>query len=1354
MVNTRRSESHSTRPHQTRGATKEEQDCSSSSTKEEDSNSEHSDDDSSTNTPILEALKKKVGGKVSKLVTLERKFPSKFDQPPKRISLERRRLAVYANKKMDEDFLDGDFSEEEYYPNRRFRQNRRQNHLTTKRRMLRRSALSLRPISQKSYADHSPIHFDTDSDGFPKRETRHSRNMEGRSWLGDSQMHKVGYPNLNAGYSEEDSRDAADVHANMEISPPSTRRLSGRRMVKPVYYYEEYDDGPRISRTRRTVRRVVTEVTLDHRRKPESNEKENREESGRNLRTRRAKAQLNQKANTEDDENKSSKESDAEEAKEAAEAKDTSDENVEEQKQNIQSQSSAGAEEVVPKRSPRQSKRCIPKVADSESSESEESGGKKYSLRNRPAKVAPKTMQTSVLRPTMERRTRRRFTRRRKSSSSSNTTSSSSDRVRKTPKSPHSKNVMMKTGGSSTIAPIKPETLDQSVRFNSIGGLKSHIRCLKEIILLPKMYPEVFRKFQVKPPRGVLLHGPPGTGKTLISRALANECSFGNQKVSFFMRKGADLLSKWIGESEKQLRLLFEQAAEMKPSIIFFDELDGLAPARSARLDQVHASVVSTLLALMDGLTDRGDIIVIGATNRIDAIDPALRRPGRFDRELFFPLPSKSEREEILKVHTCMWAQKPSANLLDYLAENTVGYCGADLRALCSEAVIQSFQRTYPQVYESEHRLLLDADTVKVEKVDFFRAKSMLVPSSYRVASGFGKKLLPILEPLLGNDMKKIFSHLEKSFPHGLNESLSKVKLSASLYPPQFLLTGNGSEHGQSNHIAPALLFRMEHIHPYLLDLATLFREPGRTPEEVCFQVCTEAKRNVPSIIYVPNIDHFWELTSDVVKAIFLAQIRDIGLNIPILVLATSNVIYRELPGELQKIFSDHRKEVLEVHPPNSEARHLFFKGLLIDTCLKPMRQARECPKTPPPLPRAPTPPPAPLTEDQAQAVYNAEEHTLRELRIFLRDMCKKLANNKLFFMFTKPVDTEEVPDYTEIIKEPMDLETMMMKVDFHRYECAKDFLHDIDLICQNALEYNPSKTSADKQIRHRACSLRDYAYTLIKTEMDSDFEDKCKDIKKKRKDRNACVKKYLPPYIVTPDVAAKHIEKNIKHEEQPSTSNGNINFLDSSIPPKTMERNRISTIRKRKFNNWRHGYLKKKKRPKTDIPNNLNNSSKSKEKQSSDESKENDPDSSTMELPLPENDSPGTAHIHTAISVTCDSPKAISSSSERTPNRVKADLLSPSELLENPLYFDDIDLALNENALEVMTPIDCSANELENVLDETVQMTNGFSLEKLLNLYNQFSCIIKKYSKTHLRQSLPKELHKELIQFRKSHTQ
>ena len=215
-----------------------------------------------------------------------------------------------------------------------------------------------------------------------------------------------------------------------------------------------------------------------------------------------------------------------------------------------------------------------------------------------------------------------------------------------------------------------PLAVDSTIDFASVGGLEEHIKALKEMVVLPLLYPEVFARFDAQPPSGVLFTGPPGTGKTLTARALANSLSSGlmsagaasggggafqgvnGGKVSFFMRKGADCLSKWVGEGERQLRLLFEQAKRYQPSIIFFDEIDGLAPVRSVKQDQIHASIVSTLLALMDGLDARGHVVVIGATNRPDAIDPALRRPGRFDRELVFTLPDARARRAILDIHT------------------------------------------------------------------------------------------------------------------------------------------------------------------------------------------------------------------------------------------------------------------------------------------------------------------------------------------------------------------------------------------------------------------------------------------------------------------------------------------------------------------------------------------------------------------------------------------------------------------------------------------------------------------------------------------------------------------------------
>ncbi|KAJ3738978.1 P-loop containing nucleoside triphosphate hydrolase protein [Lentinula detonsa] len=252
--------------------------------------------------------------------------------------------------------------------------------------------------------------------------------------------------------------------------------------------------------------------------------------------------------------------------------------------------------------------------------------------------------------------------------------------------------------------------------------------------VLPLLYPEVFQQFNVTPPRGVLFHGPPGTGKTLLARALAASCRSNGKQITFFMRKGADALSKWVGEAERQLRLLFSQARSSAPSIIFFDEIDGLAPVRSSKQDQIHASIVSTLLALMDGMDGRGQVVVIGATNRPDAIDPALRRPGRFDREFYFPLPDLVAREKILSIMTKGWEGWGSGEedfrvkeRVKGLAELTKGYGGADLRALCTEAALNAIQRKYPQIYKSNDRLLLKPETISVGLRDFMVAIKRLV---------------------------------------------------------------------------------------------------------------------------------------------------------------------------------------------------------------------------------------------------------------------------------------------------------------------------------------------------------------------------------------------------------------------------------------------------------------------------------------------------------------------------------------------------------------------------------------------------------------------------------------------------
>ncbi|CAN4102928.1 unnamed protein product [Withania somnifera] len=251
------------------------------------------------------------------------------------------------------------------------------------------------------------------------------------------------------------------------------------------------------------------------------------------------------------------------------------------------------------------------------------------------------------------------------------------------------------------IAPVYIGGLnsDAGIQFqgwDSVAGLQDVIQCMKEVVILPLLYPELFSSLGLTPPRGVLLHGYPGTGKTLVVRALIGSCARGDKRIAYFARKGADCLGKYVGDAERQLRLLFQVAEKAQPSVIFFDEIDGLAPCRGRQQDQTHNSVVSTLLALMEGLKSRGSVVVIGATNRPDAVDPALRRPGRFDREIYFPLPSVKDRESILSLHTKKWPKPVSGPVLKWMARKTVGFAGADLQALCTQAAIIALKRSFP----------------------------------------------------------------------------------------------------------------------------------------------------------------------------------------------------------------------------------------------------------------------------------------------------------------------------------------------------------------------------------------------------------------------------------------------------------------------------------------------------------------------------------------------------------------------------------------------------------------------------------------------------------------------------------
>jgi len=279
----------------------------------------------------------------------------------------------------------------------------------------------------------------------------------------------------------------------------------------------------------------------------------------------------------------------------------------------------------------------------------------------------------------------------------------------------------IQTGGSDGSDPTP------NVTYEDIGGLDRELEQVREMIELPMRHPELFQQLGIEPPKGVLLHGPPGTGKTLIAKAVANEIDAHFQTIS-----GPEIMSKYYGESEEQLREVFDEAEENTPAIVFIDEIDSIAPKRGETSGDVERRVVAQLLSLMDGLDERGDVTVIAATNRVDAIDPALRRGGRFDREIEIGVPDKDGRKEILQVHTRGMPLSEDVDIDEY-AENTHGFVGADIESLAKESAMNALRRVRPQIDLDAEEIDAEVlESIRVTEDDFRDALKGIEPSALR----------------------------------------------------------------------------------------------------------------------------------------------------------------------------------------------------------------------------------------------------------------------------------------------------------------------------------------------------------------------------------------------------------------------------------------------------------------------------------------------------------------------------------------------------------------------------------------------------------------------------------------------
>ena len=668
---------------------------------------------------------------------------------------------------------------------------------------------------------------------------------------------------------------------------------------------------------------------------------------------------------------------------------------------------------------------------------------------------------------------------------------------------------------------ITPLEVDPTVSFEDIGGLNHYVTALKEMVFLPLVYPELFERFHVSPPRGVLFYGPPGTGKTLVARALAAHASraSGGRKISFFMRKGADVLSKWVGESERHLRLLFEEARRQQPSIIFFDEIDGLAPVRSSRSDQIHNSIVSTLLALMDGLDPRGQVVVIGATNRVDSVDGALRRPGRFDRELLFPLPNQRVRRDILDIHTRKWSEKPSPQLLEELASACVGYCGADLKALCTEASLAALRRCYPQIYRSEQKLAIDPTKIKVDKKDFYKALTSITPASHRGAVAPGRPLPAAVAPALQGHFQAALDQIQRIFPcassvlHGQGDSTMSALSSSSrmfcIRRPRLLICGPPGC-GQF-HLGPALLYALEGLHCHSISMPSLLTNPSaRSAEEALVLAFAEARRASPAILYLPHLHSWWGTASESLRTTLKVLLDDLPPEVPLLLLATADDgdeialecdIFGTSSGSSSSSITTATasNSIYAVALPTYSQRTALFDRMLQGvnssdgTEEQEEEQALEEEVLLPVVeiekddPTLPPPPPIDLQKEQQEAV-------MRTFRMALRYIMDKLFQMRRYEQFCEPVDPQEDALYYEVVLRPIDLSTILARVDAHAYTSVEQFLDDIGLIVAGERQYWGDLPAGVRHIS-RACALEDEVRGMVGSVIDGELRKKLADI-------------------------------------------------------------------------------------------------------------------------------------------------------------------------------------------------------------------------------------------------------------------
>jgi transitional endoplasmic reticulum ATPase len=476
----------------------------------------------------------------------------------------------------------------------------------------------------------------------------------------------------------------------------------------------------------------------------------------------------------------------------------------------------------------------------------------------------------------------------------------------------------------STEVTVKNEPVSESmvrigdVHYEDIGGLKNEIQKIREMVELPIRYPELFERLGIEPPKGVLLYGPPGTGKTLLAKAVANESD-----ANFIDISGPELVSKFVGESEERLRSIFDEAKEKAPTIIFMDEIDAIAPKREEATNEVERRMVSQLLTLMDGMSSRGQVIVIGATNRQNAIDPALRRPGRFDREIEIGVPDRNSRKEILQIHTRNMPVAKDVSV-DDLADMTHGFTGADITSLAREAAMATLRRILPKILDKRsvpNELLV---SLEVTKEDFMEAFNGIQPSALREV--FVER--PNVHWNDVGDLEEVKAQLKEAVELPIKKPEAFTKM--GIRPVKGVLLVGAPGVGKTM-LAKAVATERESNFISIKGPELLSKYVGES-EKAVRELFRKAKMAAPCIIFIDEIDSIAytrsgdssdSMVTERVVDTLLTEMDGLGGLKNVIVIAATNrpdIIDPALlrPGRFDKI--------IEIPMPNEAARLEIFK--------------------------------------------------------------------------------------------------------------------------------------------------------------------------------------------------------------------------------------------------------------------------------------------------------------------------------------------------------------------------------------------------------------------------------------------